>query len=70
MGSRLKICYNKSGMKNSELKKALLGASLISKKDFESAEEKAKKLEKNIEDILIEKNLITEEDLAKKKPRF
>ena len=57
-------------MKNSELKKALLGASLISKKDFESAEEKAKKLEKNIEDILIEKNLITEEDLAKKKPRF
>lgn len=54
-------------MKDSELKKALLGANLISKKDFESAEEKAKKLEKNIEDILIEKNLITEEDLAKKK---
>ncbi len=54
-------------MKDSELKKALLGANLISKKDFESAEEKAKKLEKNIEDILIEKDLIAEEDLAKKK---
>ncbi len=51
-------------MTTAELKKILVYPDYIEKKDFEKAEQEAQSQKRQLEDILIEKNLITDEHLG------